>query len=252
MTFAAVPTATFGWANETESAGACPNSSCFVQNGIVAGVVKDPLDPTGAHFHGSTLGTSPAAQYHPDATGMYFRLSDLTDFSLQSIQLDAHNGTAGGNFVMYGFDNAINPGILTSNGSSVVGAFGDSKFAPTDPEGGVVPHVAKYTIANNGFNSTTVTLAQLLAQDSHWNNIGAFWITFEGFNHSPTTSYASSSTVTDPDTGEVLPVYPYPSWDLRVDNVKLGAAVAAPVPVPSAVWLFGTGLIGLVARRRKA
>jgi len=41
--------------------------------------------------------------------------------------------------------------------------------------------------------------------------------------------------------------------DFSIDNVKILADVAA-VPVPAAVWLFGSGLIGLfgVARRKQA
>jgi hypothetical protein len=43
--------------------------------------------------------------------------------------------------------------------------------------------------------------------------------------------------------------------DLYFDNVSITADLAAPaVPVPAAVWLFGSGLLGLVgvARRKKA
>jgi hypothetical protein len=40
---------------------------------------------------------------------------------------------------------------------------------------------------------------------------------------------------------------------LEIDNVSVTADVSA-VPVPAAVWLFGSGLLGLVgvARRKKA
>ena len=41
--------------------------------------------------------------------------------------------------------------------------------------------------------------------------------------------------------------------DFSIDNVSIKADVSA-VPVPAAVWLFGSGLVGLVgvARRKKA
>ncbi len=43
------------------------------------------------------------------------------------------------------------------------------------------------------------------------------------------------------------------SFDINFDNPDVFARVA-PVPIPSAVWLFGSGLVGLigVARRKKA
>jgi len=39
--------------------------------------------------------------------------------------------------------------------------------------------------------------------------------------------------------------------EFTFDNVMIGAAETAPVPVPAAVWFFGTGLLGLCAARKK-
>jgi hypothetical protein len=73
----------------------------------------------------------------------------------------------------------------------------------------------------------------------------------QGFNHSPTKSYPSSGTIVVEEDGEEItkPVYNYANWDARIDQIVLGAP--APVPVPGAVWLFGTGLIGLITRNLK-
>lgn len=43
------------------------------------------------------------------------------------------------------------------------------------------------------------------------------------------------------------------SWDLGTTQLVVDASVVNPIPVPAAVWLFGSGLIGLVGiARRKA
>ena len=256
MNFTGIPQAVFGWANEANTgsfSGSCQNDVCFVQNGIVAGVVKDPIDK--AHLHGSTRpspSTSPstnaAVQYHPDGTGLYVRLSDLTKFSLTSLNLYTSPGATGGNFVIYGFMNPLNPGLLSDAGSYSEGVAGDLKFNPTDPEGGNAIHKVSFTTANDGtdkvFNFTKIP---------GWDRIGAFWITMQGFNHSPTKSYPSSGKIVteDEESGEeiTIPVFDYAKWDARIDQIVLGAP--APVPVPGAVWLFGTGLIGLITRNRK-
>jgi hypothetical protein len=191
MNFTGIPNAIYGWANEANtgsSAGECQRGDCFVQNGIVAGVVKDPVDDS-AHLHGLTRpspSTNAAVQYHPDSTGLYVRLSDLTKFSLTSLNLYTSPGTAGGNFVIYGFMNPLNPGLLSNAGSTSEGAAGDVRFKPTDPEGGNAIRKVSFTMANDGsnkvFNFTNIP---------GWDRIGAFWLTMQGFNHSPTKSYPS-------------------------------------------------------------
>lgn len=237
VNFQGVSAATYGWASEANTgafAGNCPNNACFAQNGVVVGGVKEPLD-SGSHYHRQGTTADREAQYHPDSAGVYVRLGDLSKFSLQSIYLDVTNGATGGNFVLYGFANATNPGMLSTNGA----VNGNGSFIPSDPEGSLVTPIATYEFANDGAFAQNITLAQLTSVDADWSNIGAFWLTFKGFNHSPTTNYDQGS---------------YPDWDLRIDDIVLGAAVVPPVPqvpVPGAVWLFGTGLMGLLASRKK-
>ncbi len=227
-----VAAAVYGKSNESGGnfTGDCTSANCYVQNGVVVGGVNDPSDPQ-AHLHRQGSTSNRELQYHPDSTGMYVRLSDKSNFSLQSIYINVTNGAADGNFKLYGYTNAINDGLLTEAGESPIepgNGFGSS----SDPEGGNTPFIASYNIPNDGAFDQTISFLDLISADSDWGNIGAFWLTFEGFNHSPTTNYAEGS---------------YPDWDARIDNIVLGA----PVPVPAAVWLFGTGLIGLFARSRK-
>ena len=227
MSFGNVPTAVAGWANENNTGtktGGCQNAACYLQNGIVAGVVRDPLD-SGAHFHkaqynlpnGSSTVTS---QYHPDSTGIYIRMADLSRFSLMKLDLDLTYTESGGNIVIYGYDLALNPSILSDNGSQTIGADSIPKWNPTDPEGGNVPYLTRYIIPNDNTFSGSISLAQLMNDNPKWSNISSFWITFENFNHSPTMSYPA--TAYDPNTD--ITELPYPAFDIRIDNIVLGAA----------------------------
>jgi hypothetical protein len=85
------------------------------------------------------------------------------------------------------------------------------------------PWIAKQTVTN-GFNGT-VTLS------SAFNNISAFWIHYHGYQQVPTDGKA---------------------FNMNLDNVLVNTAVSS-VPVPAAVWLFGSGLMGfLYSAKRKA
>ncbi|WP_026608968.1 VPLPA-CTERM sorting domain-containing protein [Methylocaldum szegediense] len=94
-------------------------------------------------------------------------------------------------------------------------ASGDGTNYPT--------RVAYQTVAN-GFDGT-------LELDEAFNNINAFWIHYKGYPLTPADGKR---------------------FAMELDNIVLGAPVSA-VPIPAAVWLFGTGLMGLVSLgRRKA
>ena len=110
-------------------------------------------------------------------------------------------------------------------------------------------------IASALFGNAQATIANLVA--------GTFsGLTMEWVN-SDTAGVISSSTITpiitnlgttfiDPDSlNQTLRI----SWTDSLNGAGFGAeAVFSPVPIPAAVWLFGSGLLGLVgmARRKKA
>ena len=230
MNFTGIPAAVYGWANEINNgsySGLCQREDCFVQNGIVAGVVKDPIDNS-AHIHGSVRvgSTNAAAQYHPDSTGLYVRMADLSKFSLKSLYLDfTASGSSTGQIVIYGYSEAINPAILSNAGFLSTGAAGDQKFNPSDPEGGNVAFQVSYPIDHlNTFKGLIDFTAPGMSLD--WSHIGAFWITFKDFNHSPTKSYPSigTETVIEDDEEVIKPIYPYPNFDIRIDQITLGSA----------------------------
>ena len=82
--------------------------------------------------------------------------------------------------------------------------------------------VAYQTVAN-GFDGTLVL-------DPAFANINAFWIHYNGYPSVPLDGK---------------------SFFLEVDDINLTAAAVAPVPIPAAVWLFGSGLLGFAASARK-
>lgn len=236
VTFNGMPAAVYGKANDDAAGGAfsgtgsCNQGNCWLENGVVVGGVYDPTD-AGAHYHRQGTAADREAQYHPDSTGIFVRRDDKTNFSLQSIDLNVTNGVSGGNFVIYGYASAANmPKLLQST------PFSGGANSSTDPDWGSVSPVATYVFPNDGSFNQTVNLATL---GPTFGDIGAFWLHYQGFNHSPTTNYTLGS---------------YPDWDLRIDDINLGAPVVAAVPVPAAFWLFGAALSSLVtlARRKVA
>lgn len=82
--------------------------------------------------------------------------------------------------------------------------------------------VVKKTITN-GFEGTV-----LFSDNALWQNISAFWIHYNGYPQTPVDGK---------------------QFGVELDNI----VVNAPVPVPAAIWMFGTGLLGLASvMRRKA
>jgi hypothetical protein len=176
---------------------------------------------------------------------------------IDSFQQDTYTGTSGGDFALnvgvanssgfvsdtgdlslsmerFGFpnfftylDNSIwnvdNSAGIASQGDATTGALdawttgSDSNWTPGTP--GTVSGSGSGTALTGGAGTWTGTVV-------NFGNVGAAWTAFDG------TPYSEKFNVT-------------------LNGV---AAVVPEVPVPAAVWLFGSGLIGLVgvARRKRS
>lgn len=225
----------------TNSAG---NKNTYLESGIRFGIASDPLD-TISHLHklpGTDTGIQ--LQYHSDSSGIYFRASDDTAFSVWGMDFHAgydaaenpHTSGAGDYWDIYGFSNARNPGLLTSNV--------DDNGLPTDANTGYPTSTAiAHAQVANGFDG----VLDLLSLDSSFASVSAVWIHYHGYPHSP-NAYIQY----DAEGNALTSAY---QFAVEVDNISLNAAgvvpVVAPVPVPAAVWMFGTGLLGMFSFGRK-
>lgn len=223
-----------GFANKAPIAGGkCDGTGaagCYYEDGLVVGIVQDTSDPV-SHLHrgGTTTGATQdtSLKYHSDSSGVYVRALDSTAFSLTSMGFSAPISVDN---PIYGDHPTVDgDGIIQPDGTGKLGAneyweiLGySSALNPgldTSVNGG--SWVAKQAVAN-GFNGT-------LTLSSAFDNISAFWIHYHGYQQSPKDGIA---------------------FALELDNVLVGKAIIAPppaaVPVPAAVWLFGSGLMGLL------
>ncbi len=218
-----------GFANNAPIAGGlCAGTGaagCYYEDGLVLGIVQDTSDPI-SHLHrgGTTTGLTQdtTLKYHSDSSGVYVRALDSTAFSLTSMgffaPINVDNPIYGANPVVDG------DGIIQPDGTNILGAneyweilgYASALNPGLDTSVDSGAYIARQTVAN-GF-SGTVTLS------SAFQDIGAFWIHYHGYQHSPTDGIG---------------------FALQLDNVLVGAAVAA-VPLPAGVWLFGSGLMGLL------
>lgn len=182
--------------------------------------------------------------------------ADGNTLTINSFQQDTYTGTSGGNFALNtnaanssgfisdsgdvtlsleraGFpnffsylDNSIwnvdNSATIVGQGDATTGSLdalttgSDSNWAPGTP--GTAAASGSGTALSGGAGVWTGTVV-------NFGNVGAAWGAFDG------TPYTEKFNIT----------------------VNGTAASTSPVPVPAAVWLFGSGLMGLVgvARRRK-
>lgn len=226
----------YGKANlAPDASGNCIGSSCYYEGGVAFGTLYDS-SPDGGGVHIHRAGTVGAFQleYASDSSGIYFRAKDSTAFSLKSMEFRA---PINGNNLVYGSNPTLDAnGILTPTvGIEQTTAYlGPNEYweilgfnTAINPnldtgDGTNYANRVAYKTVSNGFDGN-------LLLDATFNNVDAIWIHYHGYTQFPIDGIA---------------------FTMLLDNVVLDAPVTA-VPIPAAVWLFGSAMTGLVAFSRK-
>lgn len=188
-------------------------------------------------------------------------LMGVIDFTLAggaitvtSFSQDAYQGTAGGTFYL----RSTNLGTMGGSISST----GDMNFDPTGRQGLAANFAA--TLGEQPWNIDNPTLT------APGTGLYDQWTT--GSSSNDQQGFTSGFTVTGSILDDVVAGSSWTgtlvsagnigvAWGTSFDgtqfsevfNVTIDAADAPPIPIPAAVWLFGSGLVGLVgvARRRR-
>lgn len=158
---------------------------------------------------------------------------------------------------------------LTDVRAAATGLFQNAAFlfpAPTGDFGFIAPIPGSQVRTDFGaptitFDSTDNFTMFFPVMEAHWAN-GTFTIGHENggvtFNCTGATNAAggvcTAERQIDPLDDSLGFANQYTQWEFGVTVSPLHSSGGSPVPVPAAVWLFGSGLMGLVgvARRRKS
>lgn len=194
----------------------------------------------------SGLGTSVAGDGYAGNIGMSISGGSI---SVTSFNVDTIFGTAGGDFAQY-----VMGGLAGMTGSVTAG--GSMSFTPTGRRGSINAPVmnADFNIDNfsvpgattwQSFSTGTACASAGCINGSLFTNIGD--VNADGLD-----DYAGV-LVTGGQIGSAWGDF-FGATYFETWNVRLLSSATSEVPVPAAVWLFGSGLLGLVgvARRRKA
>jgi len=124
----------------------------------------------------------------------------------------------------------INVGIILD----AAGFFGSGPYSSSQTIAGVGATPASNGIKKGKYPIGPAPMATT-SLDTDYHNGGSFVISDDGIGGDPM------------DNG------PFPGFNANFDITSIHIVSVTPVPVPAAVWLFGSGLLGLVgvARRKK-
>lgn len=219
--FANVAPQSGGLTAGTNAAGA------YYEDGLVVGIVQDTSNNI-AHVHRGGTVNDRNVMYHSDSSGLYIRALDSSAFSLTSLNFDAvasdENPYATGTYISQSSGESVTSVAGANDYWEILGYA--SALNPTlDTDANSGAWIARQTLTN-GFNG-------LVTLSSAFENIGAFWIHYAGYQQTPVDGM---------------------QFAMSLDNVIVNAAVVPPVaavPVPAALWMFLSGIMGLLAFGKK-
>ena len=177
-----------------------------------------------SHLHGTTINGSRTSRLEPDAGGGMFELGDKSSFSLLGLdiaQLELNLTGAGASTTM-----TIRGYTSADYSSSHDVTIGEAGGIPVDVLGGVFD-----TETGAGINGTHLHLDEVA-------EFGELYLVEYFFDASGRANNPGSTPA-------------YGNFLVAFDNVEFGPVVVSSVPVPAAVYLFGTALLGLGGMRKK-
>ncbi|MDX2507436.1 MAG: hypothetical protein QNL62_23585 [Gammaproteobacteria bacterium] len=223
-----------------------PGGSCFVAGNCDTfsyGVTDNDLTVSGFGSGIAGDGFAAVVSITADATG--------DGFSVNSFNQDAYTLTFGGTLVMFANDVSGMSGTLDSAGNMTFDATGRLSLWESFPSFGIQPWNLDTSPEGDGTGTQDIWTTGT-ATANVLGSAPAFSMTGVPIIGSDAAGF-TGQLVAAGNMGAEWDVFVGSQYSERYDLSIVNTSAPA-VPVPAAVWLFGSGLLGLmgIARRRKA